>query len=207
MVPGWKLLTITSAVAMSARKARVPPAVRRSRVTLRLPRLHAQNQALRSSEGDTVTHRAMSPSSGSSILSTSAPRSASIEVACGPWIRIARSSTLMPSSAPIVPPLHVHHISDDADLVYGHILGDGPTQQLAGADVEMREMEGTLHDMPRQPAPRQWGSLVSTGILEGVEGAVHIDQQHTFPLHDHPRHVPRRQVGDGAHRDKSCHGH
>src|SRR5262249_38305677 len=84
-----------------------------------------------------------------------------------------------PGHPPLPLPLPAPHIPDDADLVYGHILSDGPTQQLASADVELCEMEGTLHDMPRHPAPGQRCSLVPTGILEGVEGAVHIDQQHT----------------------------
>src|SRR5262249_41711872 len=85
-----------------------------------------------------------------------------------PTVQGPRIPSKAQATPPLPLPLHVHHIPDDADLVYGHILSDGPTQQLASADVELCEMEGTLHDMPRHPAPGQRCSLVPTGILEGV---------------------------------------
>src|SRR5437763_9253851 len=46
-----------------------------------------------------------------------------------------------------------------------------------------------------------------TDITEGVEGAIHIDQEHAFPVHGYPRHVARWQVSNFAHRNKSRHGH
>src|SRR5712691_1660876 len=46
---------------------------------------------------------------------------------------------------------------------------------------------------------------MTTDVTEGVEGAVHVDQQHAFAVHYHPLHVAGGEVRNLTHRDKSSH--
>ncbi|CAB4730131.1 unannotated protein [freshwater metagenome] len=83
-MPPLKFEMITSAVSASLRKISRPSGLRRSTLTLRLPRLAATKYGARRSVSLTGIHRAWSPKPGSSTLMTSAPISAISAAACGP---------------------------------------------------------------------------------------------------------------------------
>src|SRR5690625_2684606 len=89
----------TSAVSISARSAVFPASVRRSNTTERLPRLTLTNTPLRPGAGPTEMYRVVSPSGGSTLI-TSAPISAMIWVQYGPITIAVRSTIRTPASGP-----------------------------------------------------------------------------------------------------------
>src|SRR5215212_10973001 len=117
MTPGRKFSTTTSAVATSRRAAATASSRFKSSTTLFLPVLSWPKEVLaplRKGGRD----RIMSPS-GDSILITSAPRSASSRVQCGPAIVVVKSTTRMPARASVFIGLpsqqNHHHAADHED--------------------------------------------------------------------------------------------
>src|SRR5437667_4991177 len=100
MTPGRKFSTTTSAVATSRRATSTPRGDFKSRTMLFLPAFNCPKLVLAPCRsGGRV--RIMSPS-GASILTTSAPRSASIRPQCGPAIVVVKSSTRRPAKALVI---------------------------------------------------------------------------------------------------------
>src|SRR5215470_5740601 len=126
ITPGLNCSTSTSARATSgARRSRSPLALRSS-IRLVLPRLSAAKATLCPSTcGECV--RIISPPGGS-ILITSAPASASINVASGPGSSEVKSSTTMPASGCMIPPGQARET---------HVLLTDLRQFAYGADADL----------------------------------------------------------------------
>src|SRR5713101_3188830 len=93
-------------------------------------------------------------------------------------------------------PIHLH-------LVRRHVRGDGAAERLAGAHVELREVERALDDVPIQRAPRERGLPVAAGIQEPVEDAADVRDEDALAIERHPLHRARRQLGRPGHRHEA----
>src|SRR5689334_24484511 len=101
-VPGLKLSITTSATPASAITASRPAADLRSTAQLRLLRLTERKYELSPLTNGGPYRRLSSPIRGSSILTTSAPRSPRCIVANGPETTRHRSRILMPERASVL---------------------------------------------------------------------------------------------------------
>ena len=102
---------------------------------------------------------------------------------------------------------HIYDILFYLHLVHRNISCNRPTQQFAGPHVKASEVERTLDGTALQLPLREGGSLMTTRIAKGIEGPIHVRQNHAFPVHCHPRHLARGQVMNLSHRDKLIHMH
>src|SRR5205085_7818971 len=81
-----------------------------------------------------------------------------------------------------------------------------PVYQLAGADVELREMQRALHPMAVEPAARQRRVAVSADIADRVETRVNMGEQHAVAVDRDAFHAARRDVGDLRDLHEAVHG-
>src|SRR5205814_7099472 len=110
---------------------------------------------------------------------------------------------VMACSSPRWGPLHVHRVVFHLYRVGGHVIGHGPTQQLAGAHVERREVQRALDDVAFERPFRQRRLAMTTGIPQGVEHTLDVRNQHSLTVDDEPLHRPRRELGRRDHRHEA----
>src|SRR6516164_708275 len=143
---GRKLVRNTSDVSARRYSSSSPPGVARSRPTLRFPRLGCSIMKLTEvgplgTSPEVMRPRCGSPVSGCSTLITSAPQSQRTAPAEGTKVQEATSSTLTPSSTPLIIHLRSRHLADDAGGVT--VLCDG----------DVREPGGSGRSLPRDLLP------------------------------------------------------
>src|SRR5918996_1691201 len=102
-------------------------------------------------------------------------------------------------------PLHIHRLTCDANFVDGDVHRHRAAEQRSRAHVKAGEVQGTFDDVPLQLASGKRSPLMTTLVLEGVVGAIDVDQQHTFAGNCNPFHLAWLEVADRPNGDKVAH--
>src|SRR5271166_5602369 len=136
MTPGRNCSTTTSALSISGRSLSIAPGAFRSIEIDRLP-LFSRAKLTESSPSRGWYSRISSPDPGRSILITSAPASASSNVASGPGSKVVKSSTRMPDNGCILAVFLPIASVDKA-------TADQLTVDLVGALPDLRDL-GVAH--------------------------------------------------------------
>ena len=90
-------------------------------------------------------------------------------------------------------------VSNDANRVDAD-TGLGKYRTGPSADIEGPGVHGTMEEMPLQVPFRQRPSPVGTGLLEGMQGAIHPHEDHLllpYPHHGPTSRVQVREACDG----------
>src|SRR5215510_6125104 len=211
IVPGRKFSTTTSLRRASFRRISRPSGALRLSVTLFLPRLTDMKYV--ASPATKGGHfRVSSPLPGSSILTTSAPMSASIIVQNGPARTRVRSSTRTPSSglvratfASLEEPAH-DAAGHRVDAIPG-AAGPAPEQTRPVERVQAREVIDVVHRLDRDEGTDAHAPGLRA-VADEARAALKLDQGDVeWRAESLGRRVERRvrhDLADAGHR-RRCH--
>ena len=79
----------------------------------------------------------------------------------------------------------------------------GPVDELAGAHVELREMQRAFDQVADEPAARQRRVLVAAYVAQGAERPVDVGEHDALAADRDPFHPARRQLADFGYGNKS----
>src|SRR6185369_5254125 len=130
------------------------------------------------------------------------PRASPSSAASAPRLRPPTSASKagrVARSLRIALPLDVHSTVFDPDLVAGHVGGDRPAQELAGANVEAGVVQRALEHVADELAGGERRAGMAAGVPQREEGAVDVRDEHTLAIDHDPLHRARRQLGDYGH--------
>src|SRR2546430_2227185 len=103
--------------------------------------------------------------------------------------RYARGLTCPRRCRPCPSQLHIDCVLFYPHLVDGHIVRQGPAEELARPHIVPGEVPRAYDDMAFELPPGERGPVMPAHVADGVDGPCHVDQQQPLPVGDDHLHL------------------